>query len=101
MRVLVSGSTGLIGSALVSYLKERGLPVTRLVRRRPAVGKGEAQGDPQAGTIDTTRLTGVDAVVHLAGENINAGGRWTSRRKAMIQDSRVEGTRLLSWTWPV
>ena len=97
MRVLVTGSTGFIGSALVSYLKERGLSVTRLVRRRPAVDNGEVQWDPQAGTIDAARLAGVDAVVHLAGENINAG-RWTSRRKAMIQDSRVEGTRLLSRT---
>ena len=97
MRVLVTGSSGFIGSALVSYLGEQGYSVTRLVRGRASVDNGDARWDPEAGTIDADRLAGVEAVVHLAGESINAG-RWTARRKAMIRDSRVEGTRLLSQT---
>ena len=97
MHVLVTGSTGFIGSALVSYLIEQGCSVTRLVRRRVTEDDSDVEWDPGAGTIDAKRLAGVDAVVHLAGESIYAR-RWTARRKAIIRDSRVEGTRLLSQT---
>ena len=97
MHVLVTGSTGFIGSALVSYLIEQGSSVTRLVRRRVTEDDSDVEWDPGACTIDAKRLAGVDAVVHLAGESIYAR-RWTARRKAIIRDSRVEGTRLLSQT---
>jgi uncharacterized protein (TIGR01777 family) len=95
MKILVTGSTGFIGSALVPYLAQQGHEVTRLVRREVEAGGREARWDPVAGTIDEAALAGIDAVVHLAGHNI-AAGRWTDRRKALIRDSRVKGTRLLS-----
>jgi uncharacterized protein len=96
MRILVSGSTGLIGSALVPFLAAGGHSVTRLARSKTgAAGEGTVLWDPQAGSIGPGGLEGFDAVVHLAGENI-AGGRWTAAQKARIRDSRVKGTRLLS-----
>ena len=97
MHVLVTGSTGFIGSALVSYLGEQGCSVTRLVRRPVTAENSEVRWDPDAGIVDAKGLAGVDAVVHLAGASIYAR-RWTARRKAIIRDSRVEGTRLLSQT---
>ncbi len=92
MKVLVTGSTGFIGSALVAALTAAGHQVTRLVRR-PA-GAGEVRWDIEAGTIDAGGLEGHDAVVHLAGENI--AGRWSAAKKQRIRDSRVNGTRLLA-----
>ncbi|MFQ5890143.1 MAG: TIGR01777 family oxidoreductase [Gemmatimonadota bacterium] len=95
-RVLVTGSSGLIGSALVSRLTAEGHHAVRLVRRRP-VGEGAVWWDPVGGSIDAERLEGLDAAVHLAGENI-ASGTWTAERKRRIRESRVAGTRLLSKT---
>lgn len=90
MRILVTGASGLIGSALVPYLTTGGHTVVRLGR-----AAGDAvHWDPAQGTIDRAALEGVDAVVHLAGESV-AGGRWTAEKKARIRDSRVDGTRLL------
>jgi hypothetical protein len=97
MNVLVSGATGLIGSALAPFLSTLGHDVRRLVRSGPAKGGNEVFWDPARGTIDAGALDGLDAVVHLAGENI-AGGRWTEKQKGRIRDSRVQGTRLLCQT---
>ena len=94
MDVLVSGSTGLIGTALVPSLEERGHRVVRLVRSGGG-GRDSVRWDPSAGTIEADRLEGIDAVVHLAGESI-ASGRWTAQKKARIMDSRRQGTRLLA-----
>jgi hypothetical protein len=94
MRVVVSGSTGLVGSEVVASLSASGHEVVRLVRRAPAPGEKAVRWDPEAGRIDSGGLEGCDAVVHLAGENVGAG-RWTAARKAAIRDSRVKGTRLL------
>ncbi|MBZ0158595.1 MAG: TIGR01777 family oxidoreductase [bacterium] len=94
LHVLITGSTGFVGSALVPFLATGGHRVTRLVRATPEHGIAEVQWDPEAGIIDTARLEGLDAVVHLAGENI-AAGRWTAEKKVKIRDSRVGGTRLL------
>src|SRR5919108_6353906 len=94
MKVLVTGASGLVGSALVPSLTTGGHHVTRLVRSRPRPGTAEVQWDPAGGSIDRDNLEGLDAQVHLAGENI-AAGRWTSERKARILDSRVKGTRTL------
>ena len=94
MKVLISGATGLIGSALISALTTAGHDVVRLVRSRPTRDGSEVHWDPELGRIDTAGLEGLDAVVHLAGENIGSG-RWTRDKKARIFDSRVKGTRLL------
>jgi hypothetical protein len=93
MHVAVTGSRGLVGSALIPFLTTGGHRVTRLVRGA-ATGPDEAAWDPGRGLIEPTRLNGVDAVIHLAGENI-ATGRWTPARKAEIRRSRVDGTRSL------
>jgi hypothetical protein len=93
MHVVVSGSRGLVGSALIPFLTTGGHRVTRLVRG-VAHGPDEAAWDPARGLADPSRLDGADAVVHLAGANI-AAGRWTLARKAEIRQSRVEGTRSL------
>jgi hypothetical protein len=94
MKVLVSGSTGLVGSALVALLAKGGHGVLRLVRTRSS-RPDEIEWDPIGGRLDAPALEGIDAVVHLAGENI-ASGRWTAERKRRIRDSRVRGTALLS-----
>ncbi len=88
----VSGSSGIIGSALVHRLTAHGHRISALVRRAP--GPGEIGWNPEAGRLDPEDLEGLDAVVHLAGENV--GARWTAARKARIRNSRVRGTRLLS-----
>jgi uncharacterized protein (TIGR01777 family) len=95
--VVVSGASGLIGSALVPFLTTGGHRVTRLVRRAsPGIGAAEPW-DPAAGRIDPAVLEGADAVVHLAGAPV-AGARWTEAVKARIRSSRVDGTRLLCET---
>ena len=94
MKILVTGSTGLVGSAVVPFLTTGGHQVLRLVRGT-ARGDDEIAWNPATGEIDSAKLEGLDAVVHLAGENI-ATGRWTAAKKAAIRDSRVNGTRVLS-----
>ena len=94
MKVLVTGSTGLVGSALLRVLSDGGHIVDRLVRSSPGDEGGGGRWDPEAGILDPVELGGHEAVVHLAGENI-AGAPWTPERKARIRDSRVNGTRLL------
>ncbi|MGE5284708.1 MAG: TIGR01777 family oxidoreductase [Actinomycetota bacterium] len=94
MRIAVSGSTGLVGSEVVSSLYAAGHEVVRLVRHAPVPGEKAVRWDPAKGEVDAAGLEGLDVVVHLAGENIGSG-RWTAARKAAIRDSRVNGTRLL------
>ncbi len=95
MRVLVSGASGLVGSALVPFLSSSGCVVIRLVRSKSQTGESAAFWDPESGLVDAARLRGHDAVVHLAGESIGAG-RWTAKKKGRIRESRVRGTRLLA-----
>lgn len=95
MKVAVSGASGLIGSALVPALEAAGHDVVRLVRREPAAAN-ELAWDPDAGTIDAARLSGVDAIVTLSGETI--GQRWTDKRRAEILESRVSTAGLLART---
>ena len=97
MKILVSGSGGLVGSALVASLAGGGSEVVRLVRSGPAVPGAALPWDPGAGRIDSAGLEGFDGVVHLAGDNISSG-RWNRAKKDRIRSSRVEGTRLLCET---
>ena len=98
MTILITGSSGLIGSALIPVLKAQGHQVVRLVRRKAdAEAAGMASWDQAAGRLDPGIFAGVHAVVNLAGESI-AGARWTPKRKARMLDSRVRGTKLLSET---
>jgi uncharacterized protein (TIGR01777 family) len=92
MKIAVSGSTGLIGQALVPLLTSGGHTVLRLVRRDAATG--EIAWHPEQGVLDPNALVGVDGVVHLAGENI--AGRWTAAKKERIRKSRVAGTTFLA-----
>jgi uncharacterized protein len=95
MKVVVTGSSGLIGQALLGRLAALGHETVTLVRR-PA-GAGEAQWEPGTGRIDTGALEGAEAVVHLAGAGIG-DHRWTPTRKEVILRSRVESTTLVSRT---
>ena len=92
MDVLLSGATGLIGSALIPELVARGHSVRRLTRTPQA--EGDIRWDPEVGTMEGD-LSGTEAVVHLAGESI-AEGRWTEEKKRRILESRQKGTRLLA-----
>lgn len=96
-RTLISGSTGLIGRALVRRLEADGHEVVRLVRPETTGSVSGVIWDPPRGVLDPSELEGFDAVVHLAGENI-ANRRWSDEQKRRIRDSRVVGTTLLSTT---
>ena len=93
MRVVVTGSHGLVGSALVAHLRERGDHVVPLVRG--VAGPGEASWDPAAGHIDPEDLQGVGAVVHLAGAGVG-DHRWSARYKGVILSSRLQGTATMA-----
>ncbi len=93
MHIAVTGSSGLIGSALVSMLRQQGHRVSPVVRR-PATS-GEITWNPAAGTLDPSALADVDAVVHLAGAGIG-DKRWTDSYKAEIVSSRVRSTDTLA-----
>ncbi len=93
-RVAVTGSSGLVGSALVSHLKSEGYTVQRLVRRKP-VSPDEVSWDPKAGTIDLAALEGIDAIIHLAGAGVG-DKRWTSKYRAEILNSRLLGTTTIA-----
>jgi uncharacterized protein (TIGR01777 family) len=95
MIIAVTGASGLVGSALVSALETDEHLVRRLVRRDVQDSEREIRWDPAAGTIDAAELEGIDAVVHLAGENL-AARRWNAAVKTEIRESRVRGTRLLA-----
>ena len=94
MRIAVTGSTGLIGTALVGQLKAEGHTVQRLVRRKPNSSE-EIQWDPAAGTIDLAALEGVDAIIHLAGAGVG-DKRWNTKYRATILNSRLLGTTTIA-----
>lgn len=93
-RVAISGASGLIGSALSTFLRSRGDEVVHLVRRQPST-KHEIGWDPASRTLDPGDLSGLTAVVHLAGAGVGAH-RWTAAYKQVILDSRVDGTATIA-----
>src|SRR4051794_25500057 len=97
MIIAITGSSGLVGSALIHALEADGHLIRPVVRRAPRAGSDEIRWDPDKGTIDSAELAGVDAVVNLAGENI-AGQRWTQAFKDKIINSRLRSTKLLCET---
>jgi uncharacterized protein (TIGR01777 family) len=95
VKIVVSGASGLIGSALVPRLRAGGHEVLRLVRREPQ-GLDEVRWDPVRGRLDPDDLAGVEAAVNLAGAGISR--RWTQSYKRTLRDSRVRSTALLAET---
>ena len=105
MRILISGSTGFLGTSLIESLEKNGHEIGRLVR--PETGKQGSRSagspirsghtvawDPVAGQFDAAGAEGADAVVHLAGASI-ADGRWNASRKSLLRTSRIDATRHL------
>lgn len=93
-RIAVTGSSGLIGGALVGHLKSEGHTVQRLVRRA-VIAPDEITWDPRTGYVDIEALRGVDAVIHLAGVGVG-DKRWTKKYKAEILNSRLLGTTAIA-----
>lgn len=93
-RIAITGSSGLIGTALVGHLKSEGHTVQRLVRRAP-VAVDEVTWNPNTGYVDLSALKGVDAIIHLAGAPV-ADQRWTKKYKAEILNSRLMGTTTIA-----
>jgi uncharacterized protein len=92
-RVLISGASGLIGTALVAALEANGDDVTKLTRTS-ATSPKELHWEPMR-DVSPALVSGFDAVVHLSGENV--AGRWTADKKRRIRESRVVSTRNLAW----
>lgn len=93
MKILIGGSHGLVGTALIKSFEAEGHEIFRLVRHAPT-SKTEVEWSPDRYSIALARIEGFDAVVNLAGESI-AEGRWTDEKKRRIRESRVKGTKLL------
>lgn len=94
MKIVVSGSTGLIGSALTEKFLAEGHAITRLVRPGGPVGAGTIAWNPDAGALDGAALENFDAVIHLSGKNL-ASVKWTDQNKKELIESRTRSTRLL------
>ena len=92
MQILITGASGLIGRALQEFFPRKGHDLLLASRKEPH-GPNEVKWDAETGFADPQQLEGVEAVVHLAGENISGGLRWTEEKKRAIRDSRVLGTR--------
>jgi uncharacterized protein (TIGR01777 family) len=94
MNILISGASGLVGSALIPALESAGHTVRRLVRLRPETGSPDVYWDPMGSFDPVGGIEGFDAVVHLAGESVAA--RWSRNKKARILNSRKQGTMTLA-----
>jgi uncharacterized protein len=94
MKIIISGASGLTGTALASALRAQGHGVARLVRPGSTPSPGDIAWNPTSATVDVAAMEGADAVVHLSGASV-AGGRWTPARKALIRSSRIDTTRVL------
>ena len=94
MKILISGSSGLIGSTAATALKSDGHDVVHLVRPGKTPNPGDVQWDPMRATVDVAAIEGVEVVLHLSGAGI-ADGRWTEERKQLLRSSRIDTTRVL------
>jgi hypothetical protein len=94
MRIVIGGSSGLIGTELVDSLRKDGHEVLRLVRRKPSASS-EIFWNPATGELDVTQLSGCDVIINLAGAGVG-DSRWTDKYKALIFSSRVDSTSLLA-----
>lgn len=94
MRVLVTGASGLVGTALAADLRAAGATVSRFVRPGAPAAAGDVAWNPETGEMNLAAAEGADAVVNLAGASIG-GGRWTAKRKALLRSSRVDLTERL------
>lgn len=95
LNILISGATGVIGSALIPFLSTGGHQVKRLVRQNPK--NNDVLWNPMSAELDSAKLGGIDTVIHLAGEHIGRG-RWTPEKKRIIVESRTKGTELIAKT---
>ena len=96
MKIVISGSSGMVGSRLRERARAEGHVPLRLLRDKRG-GDDSLYWDPSAGVLDASQLEGVDAIVNLAGENI-ADGRWSDERKRRLRESRIKSTELLAKT---
>ena len=95
MKVLISGGSGLVGTALTESLRSEGHTVALLVRPDGVASAGDIRWDPASGFINTNAMEGADAVVNLNGASIG-GGRWNAARKKILRSSRIDATRVLA-----
>jgi uncharacterized protein len=94
MKIIISGASGLVGTALTKALRTDGQTVLHLVRTRNEVSSGQIRWDPLSAQVDVSALECADVVVHLSGASIS-DGRWTPARKAVLRSSRLDSTRVL------
>lgn len=94
MKILISGATGLVGTALTNTFRAEGHTVARFVRPGGTASVGDVAWDPATASVDLAALEGTDVVIHLSGASIGEG-RWTVERKALLRSSRIDSTRLL------
>jgi uncharacterized protein (TIGR01777 family) len=94
MKILIAGSSGLIGKHLTAHLTGKGHQVYRLVRKSANLNQNEIFWDPNRGILDSQKISGMDAIINLAGDNI-AKGRWTKAKKNLLWSSRIDSTKLL------
>ena len=92
MKVAATGSSGLIGSSLVSFLSKKDIVVSKILRENTE--DDDISWKPEDGDWNSAFSEGIDGIVHLAGENI-ASGKWTKKKKEKIRNSRIEGTKRL------
>jgi uncharacterized protein (TIGR01777 family) len=94
MRILITGSSGLVGSALIAFLRDKEHEICCLIRDKSKVDQTHFYWDPQNGILDVASLENFNALIHLAGENISSR-RWSDRQKQKISQSRLQSTQLL------
>lgn len=97
MKIVISGSSGLLGKRLTAFLSTGGHQIVKLVRNKDQVTENSVFWNPAAGQVETDRLENADAFIHLSGENVGSG-YWTQTKKRRIKNSRIDSTRLLSQT---